>query len=110
MMQEPKSHATYSGEHIADDQTRPKWYAHIMSGTHTVTVGDRGRLVVPADVRERLGLTAGTVLVLVETPDGIVLLTRDQLRQRVREELRGADLVTALLSGRRDAAQREDAA
>lgn len=81
-----------------------------MSGTHTVTVGDRGRLVVPAPVRERLGLTEGTVLVLVEAPDGIVLLTRDQLRTRVIEELRGADLVEALLDDRRVAAAAEDAA
>lgn len=81
-----------------------------MSGTYTVTVGDRGRLVVPADVRERLGLTAGTVLVLVETPDGLVLLTRQQLRERVRQELHGTHLVASLLADRRAAAQHEDAA
>lgn len=81
-----------------------------MSGTRTVTVGDRGRLVVPADVRDRLGLTEGTVLVIVEAPDGLVLLTREQLRARVRDELRGADLVTSLLEERRAAARIEDAA
>lgn len=81
-----------------------------MSGTHTVTVGDRGRLVVPADVRHRLGLEEGTVLVLVEAPDGIVLLTREQLRRRVADELRGTDLVTSLLADRRAAAAAEDAA
>lgn len=88
----------------------PQWYDYPMSGTHTVTVGDRGRLVVPAEVRDRLGLTEGTVLVLVEAPDGIVLLTREQLRVRVREELRGADLVTSLLEERRAAARLEDVA
>lgn len=81
-----------------------------MSGTHTVTMGDRGRLVVPAEVRERAGLDAGTSLILLETPGGIVLLTRDQLRTRVRDELAGLDLVSELLADRRRAAADEDAA
>jgi AbrB family looped-hinge helix DNA binding protein len=71
-------------------------------------VGDRGRIVVPADVRARAGLVEGTPLILLESPDGIVLLTRDQLRARVRDELTGLDLVGDLLDGRRRAAQRED--
>lgn len=80
-----------------------------MSGTHQVTVGDRGRIVVPAEVRERAELTEGTPLVLMETPGGIVLMTRDQLRARVRDELAGLDLVTDLLDERRRAAAQEDA-
>ncbi len=87
-----------------------RWYAQPMSGTHTVTMGDRGRLVVPAEVRERAGLDAGTSLILLETPGGIVLLTRDQLRTRVRDELAGLDLVSELLADRRRAAADEDAA
>jgi AbrB family looped-hinge helix DNA binding protein len=79
-----------------------------MSGTHTVVVGDRGRIVVPADVRERAGLRAGTPLILLETPDGLVLLTRDQLQARVRAELAGLDLVADLLADRRRAAAEED--
>lgn len=81
-----------------------------MSGTHTVTMGDRGRLVVPVEVRERAGLVEGTPLVLLESPAGIVLLTREQLRDRVREELAGLDLVTELLADRRRASAAEDAA
>ena len=81
-----------------------------MSGTHAVVMGDRGRLVVPADVRERAGLSQGTALMLLETPDGLVLLTRAQLRDRVRREVAGTDLVTALLASRRRAAALEDAA
>jgi AbrB family looped-hinge helix DNA binding protein len=79
-----------------------------VSGTHTVVVGDRGRIVVPADVRERAGLTAGTPLVMLETPAGLVLLTREQLRVRVRDELSGLDLVGDLLEERRRAAREED--
>jgi AbrB family looped-hinge helix DNA binding protein len=79
-----------------------------MSGTHTVVVGNRGRIVVPAEVRERAGLSEGTPLVLLEAPDGLVLLTREQLRARVRSELQNLDLVADLLADRRRAADRED--
>ena len=85
------------------------WYIRIMNGTHTVIVGDRGRIVVPAEVRERAGLAPGTPLVLLESSDGLVLLTRSQLRARVRDELHGLDLVAELLADRRRAAEREDA-
>jgi len=81
-----------------------------MSGTHEVVVGDRGRLVVPAEVRARNGLDEGTVLVLLETPTGLVLMTREQVRDRVRADLAGTDLVTDLLADRRAAAADEDAA
>jgi AbrB family looped-hinge helix DNA binding protein len=72
-------------------------------------VGNRGRIVVPAEVRARGALTEGTPLVLLDTPGGIVLLTREQLRARVRDELAGLDLVDELLDDRRRAAQIEDA-
>jgi len=81
-----------------------------MYGTYQVIVGDRGRLVVPAEVRERTGLTEGTTLVMLETPGGLVLLTREQLRSRVRADLAGLDLVGELLAGRRAEAAEEDAA
>ena len=71
-------------------------------------MGDRGRIVVPAAVRERAGLVAGSPMVLVESPDGLVLLTRDQLRDRVRSDLAGRDLVNQLLADRRRAAVIED--
>lgn len=79
-----------------------------MGGTYNVVVGDRGRVVVPADVRARFGLDAGTTLILLTSPDGLVLLTRDQLRERVRRELDGLDLVGDLLADRRRAAVAED--
>lgn len=71
-------------------------------------VGDRGRIVVPAEVRERAGFTSGTRLVLLETPAGLVLLTRAQLRTRVRDDLAGVDLVGELLTERRKGAAAED--
>lgn len=81
-----------------------------MSGIYTVKMGDRGRLVVPAEMRDRLGLHPGRVLVFIESPTGLVLLTRDQLKQRVRAELEGLNLVDELLEDRRRQAGDEDAA
>ena len=81
-----------------------------MTGTYRVVVGDRGRMVVPAEVRARTGITEGTVLVLLDTPSGLVLLTRDQLRQRVRDDLAGLDLVAGLLAERRADAAAEEVA
>lgn len=81
-----------------------------MSGTYYLLVGDRGRIVVPAEVRERAGLEAGTPLVLIEAPDGLILLTREQLKARVRAELAALNLVNELLTERRAQADAEDAA
>ena len=73
-------------------------------------MGDRGRLVVPAEVRERLHLNPGTRLILIETPDGLVLHTREQLWRKVRADLKGLPLVDELLAERREAARLEDEA
>lgn len=64
---------------------------------------------MPSEVRERAGLSEGTPLVLLETPGGLVLMTREQLRDRVRAELDGLDLVSDLLADRRRASATEDA-
>ncbi len=71
-------------------------------------MGERGRIVVPAELRERAGLAEGTPLTLVETASGLVLLTQEQLRERVRTELSGLDLVRELLAERRQEAAAED--
>jgi AbrB family looped-hinge helix DNA binding protein len=81
-----------------------------MGGTHHVVVGNRGRIVLPAAVRQRAGLSEGSPLILIEAPDGLILLTREQLKARVRAELAGLDLIQELLSERRTQAENEDAA
>ena len=73
-----------------------------MSEAYTVRMGERGRLVVPAEVRQRAGLREGTRLVLFDAPGGLVIMSRDQLRARVREDLAGLDLVGELLAERRE--------
>ena len=83
------------------------WYVELMDGYYNVRMGNRGRIVVPAEARQRAGLAEGTSLALLETPGGLVLMTQEQLRERVRRELRGVDLVSGLLADRRLAARRE---
>ena len=80
-----------------------------MSGTYAITMGDRGRLVVPQELRDRVGLAAGSPLVLVETDGGVLLLTREQAKARVRADLAGLDLVGELLAERRQAAAQDGA-
>ena len=81
-----------------------------MVGTFATNMGDRGRLVIPAGLRERAGLVEGRPVVLLDTPKGIVLLTREQLKELVRADLSGLDLVADLLSERRRDAAAEDVA
>ncbi len=81
-----------------------------MSGIYPTVMGDRGRLVIPAELRGKIGLAEGTPVVLLDTPSGVVLLSRDQLKARVRAELDGLDLVEELLRERRQAARDEDGA
>jgi bifunctional DNA-binding transcriptional regulator/antitoxin component of YhaV-PrlF toxin-antitoxin module len=81
-----------------------------MSGTYEVRVGDRGRFVIPRELRDQAQLADGTPLTLLNTPHGIVLLTLAQLRDMVRADLAGVDLVDELIRERRSAATAEDAA
>jgi AbrB family looped-hinge helix DNA binding protein len=80
-----------------------------MSDTYSVTVGNKGRVVLPSDLRQARGWIEGTVLVLLETDDGVTLISRDELERQVQAEFAGADLVTELLAERRAEAEREAA-
>ncbi len=86
------------------------WYASQMSGTTLVTVGDKGRIVVPSEIRAHRNWVAGTALVLVETEDGLLLTERATALRRIREHVAGAPLVGELLAERRTEAAAEDAA
>ncbi len=81
-----------------------------MNGTYSVTMGDRGRLVIPAELRGKAGLKEGTPVVLIDTPGGVVLVSREQLTSLVRADLAGIDLVGELLADRRRQAKTEAAA
>lgn len=63
---------------------------------------------MPAELRDRLGLGPGSPLLMVETADGIVLVTRDQAKRLVRRQLAGGpSLVAELVADRRSAAMAE---
>ncbi len=82
-----------------------------MSTTHLIRVGDKGRTVMPFDVRERFGWSEGTTLIAVEgadAKDGLLLLSRDAALELIRTQLAGQDLVGELIAERRAAAARED--
>ena len=47
---------------------------------------------------------------LIDTPGGVVLVSREQLKALVRADLAGIDLLSELLADRRRQADTEDAA
>src|SRR3954451_19115071 len=69
-----------------------RWYSKCMSGTYQVVMGDRGRLVVPVELRERWGLRSGSTLLLVETPDALLVTTREQVKRLPDPPLQGSTL------------------
>lgn len=81
-----------------------------MSGTTAVTVGDKGRIVVPSEVRSRRNWLPGTALILIETEDGLLLTERDTALRRIRSRVNGAPVLKELFAERRREAAAEDAA
>lgn len=82
----------------------------------TVRLGERGRLVVPAEVRRSMGVKRGDLLALDldENAELLEVRTAAEVARSARGVLRhlapGADLTTELLEDRREEAEREDTA
>jgi len=78
-----------------------------------VTVGDRGRIVLPSAVRSQLGLTPGTPMLLSTEADGSLRLrpyrsVADQTRGLLADLApAGESMVDDLLADRRAEAARE---
>ena len=89
----------------------PCWYGRGMSANvpHATTLGDRGRFVIPSDVRERHGWAPGTSLVAIDTEAGLILMSADQALDWLRSRLEGRDLVGELLADRRREAEADNA-
>lgn len=68
--------------------------------------------MIPAEIREELGLDEGTQLIarvdgkrlLLETPDAVLA----RIRQEFRANIGDRDLVAELIANRREEARRED--
>jgi len=77
-----------------------------------VKVGRQGRIVIPAQLREELGVGEGDVLSLRVEDDRLLMETRlaalERLRRRFREAAKGRDLVAELIAERREEARREE--
>lgn len=83
-------------------------YPRVMGSEHVVVMGDQGQVAIPAQVCRRAGLTEGTTLVLIETDNGLKLMTQPQLRAQIATELAHSDLVNDLQIARRQIAAAED--
>jgi len=75
--------------------------------THPITIGDRGRLVVPAEVRERHGWEPGTSLVAIDTDAGLLVMSVVDGLHWLRGRLEGRDLVAELRDERRAGIDRD---
>ncbi|MFC0865478.1 AbrB/MazE/SpoVT family DNA-binding domain-containing protein [Sphaerimonospora cavernae] len=54
--------------------------------TYCVRISDKGRLTVPADVRQAAGIPDGAELVVTASGDGeVTLTTRDAVIRRIRD-------------------------
>jgi len=82
-----------------------------MSDTSILSIGPKGRVVIPVEIRRRLGLEEGSQLVAVLEGDGVLLLPRHAVKRRLRRLFAGAStsLARELIAERRAAAAEESA-
>ncbi len=88
------------------------WYTFYMAHSEQITIGDRGRLVLPARVRHELGLKPGTRMLLSTEADGSLRLrpyraVAEQSRGLLAKLAARTSLVDELLAQRRSEAGRE---
>jgi AbrB family looped-hinge helix DNA binding protein len=66
-----------------------------MSDTDIVEVGPKGRVVIPAHVRRRLGIEQGTRLAVLVDDDAVVLVPRSAIERRLHAIFKGVPLSMA---------------
>jgi AbrB family looped-hinge helix DNA binding protein len=67
--------------------------------SYSLTVGDKGRLVIPAEIRAAHGWESGTAVIAVDAPGGVLLLTLEEALERIRNA--STVSVDEFLAGRR---------
>ncbi|MDR2929787.1 MAG: AbrB/MazE/SpoVT family DNA-binding domain-containing protein [Propionibacteriaceae bacterium] len=72
-----------------------------MSDTLISSMGLKGRVVIPAPIRERHDWEQGTILIFIETDAGVIIRDRDGALAEVRRDLAGASLSQELIEDRR---------
>lgn len=66
-----------------------------MSNMDVVSVDKSGRLVLPKEIRERVGITEDSKLLVVDLDEDRILLRkldRDAIAERLKKELMGVDI------------------
>lgn len=79
------------------------------STSAVLTMGDRGRIVIPQAMREAADLKPGDKLILFRDDDGIRLMSRDELEAKMWSRLVRPEvsLVDELIADRRAEARRD---
>lgn len=82
-----------------------------MSDTLVVSVGPKGRVVIPAEIRRELGIGEGSQLVAMIEGQAVVLVPRAAVKIRLRSMFAdvGTSLAGELLADRQRAATSESA-
>jgi AbrB family looped-hinge helix DNA binding protein len=80
-----------------------------VSDTSVVAVGPKGRVVIPVEIRRRLKLEEGSELVALVEGDGVLLLPRAAVRDRLRSlfATTAPGMAAELIAERRAAATEE---
>jgi AbrB family looped-hinge helix DNA binding protein len=77
-----------------------------------VSVGPQGRIVIPSDIRRKLEIAPGDVLIAMVEDGRLVLEKRDTVLRRLRQRFAhippGVSLADELISERRAEARREE--
>ena len=80
-----------------------------MSDTTVVSVGPKGRVVIPVEIRRQLGIGEGSELVALVEGEAVVLVPRSAIKTRLRSMF--ADVRTSLsedlIADRRAASEAE---
>jgi AbrB family looped-hinge helix DNA binding protein len=63
-----------------------------MSDTHVVSVGPKGRVVIPVEVRRELGIREGSELVALVEGQAVVLVPRSAVKSRLRSMFADVDV------------------
>ncbi len=68
----------------------------------------KGQIVIPAELRRKHGIKAGTKITFIDTDDAIIIkpVTEETIK-RMRGALKGKDVLKSLLEERRQDAERE---
>jgi AbrB family looped-hinge helix DNA binding protein len=80
-----------------------------VSDTDVVEVGPKGRIVIPAAVRKRLGIEQGTRLTVLVDGEAVVLVPRAAVERRLHSIFKGVPVSLAgeLIDERRSEAAAE---